>query len=377
MSGVPTSNNFPTESQSLQPRAQVIINGTSVNWISCEIENNNYYLADSFRIDIAEDGLPPNSLSDFIECDALLVNIYFGFPSPTNNVTTTGMASLILGQVDNLEYDPFNKIITLGGRDLTARFMDNKTSENFKNNTSSQVATILAQRRGLNPIVTTTDKKIGTYYQIDYDQVVREVTEWDLLTFLAKNEQFNVFVEGNNLHFEPQNTTQSQYLIPLTKSISGLTLPSANVIDIKFSHNKTIAKDVIVKVKSWNMIQAKAFTVTVTSTHKRGSKSFGSQSITASPQTYIKTIPNLTKDQATQSATKLAQEISKHEMLMEATLPGDNILTKQSLINVTGTQTILDQTYFVDSITRHFDFNGGYMMILRAKNHSPITQTIS
>lgn len=363
------------ESLSLQPRGQVVINGVIVNWISLEIDNNNFYLADSFRVEIAANDLESSKINDFVNASSLLVNISIGYPSkPTNNVTSTGMTSYILGQVDDLVYDPFSQIITISGRDLTARLIDHKSDEKFQNKTSSDIAITLAQRRGLIPVITKTSTNVGKYYQIDHSRITREVSEWDLLTWLARNEQFDVFVQGNYLYFQPPQNTQVSYDMPFNLAISGLTLPNANVISINLTHNKTLAKDVTVQVKTWNQIQAKAFSVTVTAAHQRGAKSFGSGASSGTSQAYQYTFPNLTKDQAVQKAQQLAFDITSHEMLLEAEMSGDNTLTKKSIINVTGTNTIFDQKYYVDSIVRKLTFDGGYTMSVRAKNHSPITQ---
>lgn len=373
MSGsTPNLNKFPVTSKSLQPRGQVVVNGVILPWVSLEVDNNNFYVADTFKVEFAANYLSNNNINTLVNAPILLVNILIGYPTPTNNVTSTGMQSFILGQVDDLEYDPFEQIITISGRDLTGRFIDQKSSEKFANQKSSDIATTIANRRGLSAQVTKTSTSVGNYYSVDYTRMTREVSEWDLLTYLARNEQFDVYVQGSTLYFQPPQTSLI-YNIPIKLAQQGLTLPNSNVMNIKFSHNKTLAKDVIVIVKSWNMIQATGFIVTAKMTHQRGAKNFGVGGSTT-PQTYSYTFPNLTKDQAKQKAQQLARAITSHELLVDITMPGDITLTKKSLLQVTGTGTVFDTQYYVDSIMSKLSFDGGFEMTVRAKNHSPITQ---
>ncbi len=369
----PNLNKFPIVSQVLQPRGQVVINGQTIPWISLEVDNNNFYVADTFKVEFAANYLNNNSINNLVDAPILLVNIMVGYPSPSPNVTSTGMQSLILGQVNDVEYDPYEQVITMTGRDLTQRFIDNKTSEKFLNQTSSDIANTLAQRRGLTPQITETSENVGNYYSMDYSRMTREVSEWDLLTYLARNEQFDVYVNGSTLYFQPPTSSPQNYNIPIKLAQNGLTTPNSNVMSIKFSHNKTLANDVVVKVKSWNMIQAKGFIATSTISHQVGGKQFGSGS-SGGTQDYDYTLPNLTLAQAKAKAQQLAQDISSHELLLDLTMPGDLTLTKKSIITVTGTNTVFDTQYYVDSIMNKLSFDGGFEMGVRAKNHSPITQ---
>src|SRR5260363_359925 len=50
-----------------------------------------------------------------------------------------------------LDFQPVEGTIELTGRDLTARLIDANTSEHFADQTASQIATLLAQRRDLMP----------------------------------------------------------------------------------------------------------------------------------------------------------------------------------------------------------------------------------
>jgi hypothetical protein len=76
-------------------------------------------------------------------------------------------------------------------------------------------------------------------------------------------------------------------------------------------------------------------------------------------------------------ALKLAQqkaaELTQHERVWEATMPGDLTLDPRTMIQLVGTETDFDQTYFVDVIDRHLSMEHGFVQHLRAKNTSPRT----
>jgi phage protein D len=112
-------------------------------------------------------------------------------------------------------------------------------------------------------------------------------------------------------------------------------------------------------------MQAKGFTVKAQATHTKGSKH------AAPAQTYSFVRPNLTKEAAQKRANEKLRELSAHEMRISAELPGDSLLTMRALVELSGTGTAFDQTYYPDSIVRSMSVRDGYTMRLTAKNHSP------
>lgn len=365
-------------SNATTPRGEVSINGINVPFISFKVDNNTYYVADTFRVDIPASDLPANLTTIMLSyTPQLLVDIRAGFPDIPTQFSDAGLTELFYGQADDFSFDPIEGLITLSGRDLTARFIDNKTTEKFVNLTSSQIATQLATRRSLTPIVTATTTKVGKYYEIDQTRLTKEMTEWDLLTYLAREENFVVYVQGQNLYFTPPpQESKTPYVIQFNQPFFGSGTASGNTVNLMLSRNLTLAKDVIVEVRSWNQKQAKAFTVRATATHNKNTVLSGAAQPAGDAQTYVYTYPNLTKEQATQKAQQLLRDISKHEMKLRATLPADSILDKTQIIKLSGTGTAWDQIYYPDSIIREFSFSG-YDMTVTAKNHSPNTQTIA
>jgi hypothetical protein len=139
----------------------------------------------------------------------------------------------------------------------------------------------------------------------------------------------------------------------------------SNATRIKVSRSQTLAKDIIVIVQSWNQKQQRSFKV-----QYHVSQAFKSARSGGKAQIYSYVVPNLTRDQAMALAKSTAQDITRHEKVLTATLPGDNQLTTRCMVQLSGSGTAWDQNYYPDTVTRRLSFNGGYEMELRAKNHS-------
>jgi hypothetical protein len=357
-----------------QPRLLVTLNGASVTgFLEAEVTNESHFTADTFHAVASATGLPKQYGPAYWALSAGdQLGISVGLADATGKIGNS--TQLILGQVDDVEYDPIRRTVTFTGRDLSAPLLDTKTAEKFQNISSSQIAAQLAQRRGLltttvqngkkTSSIQTTTTKAGTYYNIDNVMLTQEQTEWDLLVYLAKQEGFDVWVSGQTLYFQssPVATAAPYKLIAPPLGAGNL---SSGAVDIKVCRSQTLAKDVIVKIQSWNQKQQKSFIVTY-----HVSQAFKSQRSGGVSQTYSYVVPNLTRDQALALAKSTAEDITRHERVLTARLPGDNLLTTRAQVQLTGTGTAWDQNYYPDTVTRHISFDGGYTMELRAKNHS-------
>lgn len=365
-----------------QPRGIVKVNGTVMpGWVEFEIDNNAFFHADTFRCRFAASALP----SDFGKAwwasqAAIFLELFIGFPSDVEAYSAADLDSFIYGQVDELTYDPVGTFIEVSGRDKTADFIDAKTYEQFVNNTASEIAELLAQRHGLTPVVTATSTKAGTYYQLENRRIPLDRSEWDLLTWLAQEEGFSVYVKGRELHFEPQvQPDAAQYALKWVDPAldADQASPTFNGTSIICSRNLTLAKDIVVFVRSWNTKQKKGFTVKAQASHTKKAIGKGAEQAAGAAQTYSFVKPGLTREQAQTMANAKLKELSAHEMKIAASLPGDNLLALTTLVSLSGTATAFDQTYYPDSITRRISFAGGYEMRLSAKNHSPESEVLA
>ena len=368
-------NASPVEARVRQPRGAIKLNGTIVpGWLSWEVDNNNERSADTFEATFSISLLPDGYGVDwFASQQQIQVEIFATEDwAQDGPYQPTAADRLILGDVDDIGQIDFNQgVIELTGRDLTARLIDTKTSENHQNSTSSAVATLLAQRHGLTPIVTATTTQIGQFYAIDHTDINQQQSEWDLLGRLAEFEGFDVFVKGMELHFKPKPTDSGdRYVITHTPRTDDAPIPSGNTMTLLFSRALTIAKGVSVEVRSWNAKQKKAFTSSWPKSVKSIKPGRAVSSDPSGSLVYHFHIPGLTQDQAVDRAKKLYQQIVQHMVKLTAELPADDVLDCSKIIQVNGTGTQLDQTYYPDSVKRTMAYEEGYRMSLSAKNIS-------
>jgi phage protein D len=356
-----------------QPRGLVKVNGVAIpGWIEFEVDNNVFFHADTFRCSFAVSALPaeygPAWWASQSEID---IELFTGFPHDPENYTADDLDSLVYGRVDEITLDPVGTVLEVVGRDLTAAFIDTKTYEQFVNRTASEIAAELAARHGMYAAVTHTGTKVGTYYQIENRRVPLDRSEWDLLTWLAQEEGFVVYVKGQQLFFEPADAPTDRYALRWTPAGANNGTPAFNGKRLVCSRNLTLARDIVVYVRSWNVKQKKGFTVKAQATHARTATSKGNEQAAGQAQIYSFVRPGLTKEQAQKVANQMLAELSAHEMKISAELPGDQLLNTRVVVDLAGTGTAFDQAYYPDSVVRCMSVRDGYTMRLTAKNHSP------
>jgi phage protein D len=340
-----------------RPVVELTVNGIPIpGLIEAEVTNNTHFASDTFHAVLALSELPAAYGPDYWANSVYdRIGIAAGFAGER-------LMPLILGQVDEIDYDPVRRTITLSGRDLSAPLIDAKTAEKFVNQTASQIAETLADRHGLLSKVQATSTKAGTYYSHEHVVLTQEQSEWDLLVYLAEQEGFDVWVTGDRLHFEPSPLpTNPAYKIAWDEAAL-----ASNALDIRLSRSQTLARDVIVIVRSWNQKLQRAFKVEFRVARlANGEREAGRRAF----QTYSFNVPNLTRDQCLALAKAKAEEITRHERVLTASLPGDSKLTTRAMIHLVGAGNGWDQLYYPDSVTRRISFEEGYRMDLRAKNH--------
>lgn len=367
-------NTLPVVPAVRAPRGIVRVSDEQIQgWESWSVSCNTYYQADTFRVTFAESMLTSaRNAAWFSELVEGFVEIFAGFPLDPSNYSETDLQSQIYGRIDDIDYDPVRRTIELTGRDLTAVFIDAKTSLQYQNLTSSQIATKLAESHGLTAVVTPTKDLVGTYYARDHARMQEERSEWDLLTYLAANEGYLCYVKGKTLYFQPRPIEQGDpYVIRWEPPTDERAAWQANVQEMEFSRSLTVAKGVSVVVRSWNAKQKAGFTAYYPSKGK--TTQAGKAAPFGGTQLYSFVFPGLTQEQATKKAIELHREITSHEMKFRARLPADNILDATMPILVEGTGTKFDQTYFPVSITKQMSILAGYTMQIEAKNHNPDT----
>lgn len=362
-----------TASSARHVSGRCLLNGISVPFVSFSIESNAFRGAGTFELTLAISALLPamQLLSWWAVQTTIRVELFISVVTPAG----IDEKKHITGNIDTWHYEPARFEITAEGRDYTAKLIDAKTpGESFKNHTSSQIASALAQRHGLTPVVTATTQRVGEYYQIDSTHLTGEQSEWDLITGLAAIENFSVYVEGENLHFEPKRAPASDgHYIIRWQPPGEQGYPRCNVSDdLSFSRALTISKGITVEVLSWN---AKLKNRQFIATYPGPAHGTLPGKAVAEKQVYRVIRNGLTPAAALELARSLYRQIIQHEMTFSGSVPGDNLLMPDTYIRIEGTKSSFDQIYHCDRVRRTMSWETGYRMHISGKNHSPALDT--
>lgn len=362
-------NNPIITSSARQISGRCLLNGVEVPFVSFEVENNSFRGAGTFSLTLATSALPASM--GMLNYWAVQTTIQVELSVSVISQSGTDEKRLIIGNIDNWHFDPARFEIVADGRDFTGLMIDAKSAgESFKNYTSSQIATILAQRHGLTPVVTATTGRFGEFYQIDSAHLTGEQTEWDLITTLAGIENFNVYVDGENLVFAPvTDPAKADNYVIRWQPPGVLAYPQCNMSeDLSFSKALTISKGVTVEVLSWN---AKRKNKQFVASYPKVAKGTTPGNSTAKTQVYRVIRNGLSPESATALAQKIYREIIQHEMKFTGSTAGDNLLTPETMVRIEGTASPFDQLYYCDSVRRTLSWDTGYTMTISGKNHSP------
>lgn len=373
-------NNFTSSPNLRQPRAIVMINDDVIFWEDIQIATTTFYSADTYEVTIPLYGQSPNiNLNYWSSVIDATIKVYIGFPPNPIAYTAQDLELFLVGDIDLMEVDPLNAKVNISGRDLTSRFLDTKTTQTFPNDTASNIAIKLANKHGLTPVVTPTTGTVGRYFTNFSTNATnllsKQITEWDLLTFIAQQSGFVTFVQDTRLFFSPfPNDEKGSYVLNFTNPKGEGLSPVYDGMDLRFRRSLTLARDVIVKViVPTNPQTGKSFVKTAK--YVRRTRNLpGMPKQVSTPQTYSFIRAGLTEQQAQDQANSLAKNITLQEIVLTTTRPGDNKLRKDGLIKVTGTNTAYDQIYFSESVMRHLSVDSGYNMSITAKNHSVDSQ---
>jgi phage protein D len=321
-----------------QPRLNVLANGAAVaGAVSATVISNNYHAADRFYVSVAA-----ATTGNLLDADTIALEVQFSLDGGAS------FASAISGYVDAVEFEALPGRIGFSGRDLSAALIEARSQETFPNQTASEIATLLAQRHGLSARVTATTTPAGRYWELEHDRLMlnaftQATAEWDLLVSLAQHEGFDVWVSGSTLYFQPRQDGTPLIIRP------------EDCVSLRLERALTLAGDVEVIVKSW---------------HSRGgigcTQSARRQGAGKSVR-YIYVVPNLTPDQALTLAQQRLNELTRHERVLVAEMPGDMMLTPRMTLALEGTGTGFDTAYRVDEIERTLSPGSGFVQRVRAR----------
>lgn len=316
------------------PRLALSVGGIELpGAISADVFSNNYLASDRFRVRLADSRV----LQDALHRPDARVDISASLEGEWINLLT--------GRIDTIRFDPVARVLEVEGRDLSSLLIEAQVNETFTNRTSSEIAETLAGRHRLRPIVERTSTPVGRYYQAEHDrlmlgQFAKAMTEWDLLAFLARQEGFDLFTDGDVLRFGPR-----------MESIA-LRLKAEDCVSLKLERLLGLGRQVEVTVRSWG---TKAGAAVVETARSGNAGSVWKHAICR---------PNLTAAEARKLAERILADLVRHEWSAAATMPGELSLTARSRVAVVGTGTAWDREYGVSQLTRHLDVRRGFVQRL-------------
>lgn len=356
------------------PRFQLLANGNRIiGGIRIEVVSNNHYAADRFNGEVSLSIDPAFGLGWWEAQTDIRLEVQMALMA--DNTQQPAWQSILIGIVDHLQFDVTTQCVRFDGRDLSSLLIEAKTQETFANQTSSEIIQTLASRHGLQADVTPTSTLVGQYYQLDHDRITNDnlshqTNEWDLATWLAQEEEYDLWVNGNTIFFHPPTAnTDPPFQIVYQPPANG-QIATLNVERLTLERSLTLAKDIQVTVKSTNLRTGSAYIRIVKA---QGAKSPGATK--SATQSYVFTRPGLTPDQALKLGNAKLAELTQHERVVSVEMPGELSLTARSKVQISGTNSGFDQMFYCDTITRCIDFNEGMTQHLRLKNSSPRSQT--
>lgn len=350
------------------PRGIVKLNNQDVKFEEVDIRSGAPYTCDTYEVVMPLYGQPEGiDLAFFASADSFTIGICIGFPSDQDAATTNELVLLIAGENNDVEIDPTAGIVRISGRDLSSRLIDKKVTQAFNNITASGLARLFASENGLKADVVDTTEIIGNFLQVAQTYTASNYTQWDMLVEAAIGEDFLVYVRGDTLVFKPipsGDDVRDTYVLNYTPRSIDSAFPTFDQgTRMSFFRNNIVSGNISVTVKvPYSSYSGKAFHV------KQQSKS-SSASNDAFIRKYVFSHPGLTNEQAVEKAKQLLKNLSIHAVRLSADLVFDTKLQKEMLIKVTGTNTELDQLYYIDSLVRRMTMDD-FSMFVSAKNKS-------
>ena len=332
--------------------ATATINGNPVYGIlHISVMKSNCYTADTFSATFAIGPPPLNGIKFW----ASLSNVYLEINIKTGPVS--GTITLITGMLDLMTIDPINGIVSVEGRDLSASLVDSSSQEDFVNQTASEIVKIIAQNHGLDAVISSTFGSVGRYVEDNYTklslgQFSRFRSDWDLIVELARENGYDVFVEGRTLYFQPA----------VDIAFGSRRLYRSNYRSIRLERVLSQNTTQSVHMRSWNCQNMVSY-VSDSSLDTNGT---GQASNIVTNANYLFSTPNLTSHQVDQSAVRYDREVRRLRVVVVIEGPWDLGISPRAPFYIAETYSILDGPYQVESIERHYTSSSGSSQTIRA-----------
>lgn len=322
------------------PRAIVEVAGVDVRWhdlIEVSFENTLYLAADSFEATFRND----KYLSDWFR-KMQEVKIYLGYVKYPYAWSKAELDHVFTGRIDGVK-PKFSSSMTVQiiGRDYSAPLIDTEYTVAYAERTSSQIATMLAEKYGLTPMVTTTTA-------IADRDIFANKKEWEVLQTLADLEGFVCYVtKDKELYFGPRREEDEEVVAELN-----YRKPVASCMEIEFD-DSTVGVYNKVTVRHWlgrqkQLIEASAVNEELVA-------AMGGQI----KERVIYESKAKTYELAKMYAEKRLQELSRAVVTATGICPGNQKMVAEKKVAVSGCGRF-DETYYIEKATHKLSKQEGF-----------------
>jgi hypothetical protein len=275
----------------------IAINGVQIQGLlHASIATSNHFSADSFALTFAIGSPPLGDLNFWSSISTAYVEV-----SATGQFGLTSQV-LVTGMLDTILIDPVHRTVAIEGRDLSSSMIDSYRQQDFVNQTASEVVETIARHRGLGAAVVPTSGSVGRYYSDGYTrlslgQFSRVRSDWDLVVQLARENEFDVFVLGTTLFFQPSTSTLD----------APIPIAAGNVKRIQVERTLAITPETSARVQSWNSQKMTSYD-TYNST---GDASATQTAAMSGNQAFLFSSSNFTSQQVTDTARRYTAELGR------------------------------------------------------------------
>ncbi len=220
----------------------ILLDGLSTSGLlQASITTSNYFSADSFALTFATNASPAGDIASWAALSDGYIEIKIVEPGVPLSV------DILTGNIDVLTADPILKTLSIEGRDLSAGLINSYLQQDFVNQTASEVVQTIANQYGLTAQVTATSGNVGRYFADGYTKLslghfssLR--SNWDLIVELAREVNFDIFMQGRTLVFQPS----------ADESDPAVVITPGDVATMRLERTLAIRSSSRVKVQSWN-----------------------------------------------------------------------------------------------------------------------------
>jgi hypothetical protein len=252
--------------------------------------------------------------------------------------------TLFTGEADTTDFDYVGRVIRITGRDKSAKLHENKTSEKWLNKKGSEIVQDLAGRVGLSVQADGSTLMAGKMLEQDYVRLSDSISFAAVIDKLAQFDGARWWVDQNGtMQYRIGTSSAGTYTLNYTPPTIGYMTADFTALHIR--RNIQAGKTTKVKVKSWHPKKKQVFEYESNVEGNGG------------PINHSYHIPNLLQDHVQQYAKARANELTRHELTLHATVAGDPTVNVAMSLQLNGTG-FWDQTYEMDTVHHEFGMSG-------------------